>query len=258
MPRSFGVSTKGKFGVKIVFRLILERRRRYCPTVTSSTAKIPKLTQFLTLVTAIRSDRNAAWSEARIVHKKIRLAMSTNSWPWPKLCFQFVDFKPSFASQLLSVVVKLGRLAGAGLRGLRSAIAIYWNSSQGRLVPEKLDFFVAFIPLGHKRAGRYFESADVVIAEKIRLAEVWFAVTAKARHSLLGQHRDPVVNWLKAGFVGAFHEAGQTKREAADGALVGFRILFFHRPRSGCRGWEPATACKACAGRLSCCLEGGI
>ena len=103
----------------------------------------------------------------------------------------------------------------AWLSGLRSAIAFDGNGAQRRLVSEKLDFSVAFVPFGDKRARCDSDSADVVVAKKIGFTEVVISAATESGNSLPSQHRYPIVDRLKAGFAGSVHEVGQAKRSAA-------------------------------------------
>ena len=60
-------------------------------------------------------------------------------------------------------LIQDGSLRTLKLGCFRAAIAIYQDGTQRRLVPEKLDFRVAFIPFGDKRTRSYFNAANVII-----------------------------------------------------------------------------------------------
>ena len=85
---------------------------------------------------------------------------------------------------------------------------MYRNGPQRRNVSEKLDFVIGFVPFGDEGTRGYFDAADVVVAKQIRLAAVQFRIAREPGKSLLGQHRDVVVNRLQIGFVRSIHWTG--------------------------------------------------
>ena len=119
------------------------------------------------------------------------------------------------------------------LSGLRSAIGFDGNGAQRRLVSEKLDFGVAFVPFGDERARRDSDSADVVVAKKIGFTEVVISAATESGNSLPSQHRYPIVDRLKAGFAGSVHEVGQAKRSALVAPGWEFVLHFYYRPEFG-------------------------